>query len=133
MPILPTLIELGVLGLLSAIWLTMHFQAKRLNENQPYHLASYHRDRRQARFYFLSVWVGLVTAFLGYRCLEATSGMGFETNITRIWVVGTLRGLTMWGLLIIGAVWSQVGQRASQPNSDGKSLLPVPDEKKNRE
>src|SRR5690349_23615638 len=131
MPLLPMIIELGVLGMLSAVWLTLHYQAKRLNAEQPYHLASYRRDRRQARFYFLSVWVGLVTAFLGYRCLEAVSGVDFETHLIHNWVVGVLRGLTMWGLLIIGAVWTQVGQRVNQPNSDGKSLLPVPEEKKN--
>jgi hypothetical protein len=37
------------------------------------------------------------------------------------------------GLVIAGLVWSQVGQRASEPNADGQSLQPLPEKKQNPE
>jgi hypothetical protein len=127
----PMLVKFIVLGLLSTGWLALHHQIKRLDANQAYHVAAYRRDRRKARLYFHSVWIGLIAAFLSFGCLEALSGVEFESGITRDWVLGVLRGLGLWGLLIVGAVWSQVGQRASLPNSDGKSLVSVPEEREN--
>jgi hypothetical protein len=105
----------------------------RLNDGwEPYHLAAYRRDRRKARFYYVSVWVGLAAAFLSLIAVETLAGVTFDTTNMRNWVLGILRGIGLWGLLIIAMVWSQVGQRVSQPNSDGTSLLPLPEEKQNK-
>jgi|SRR5579871_5251068 len=129
MPMLPIGVESLVLIALSIAWLAWHRQVNRLPENQPYHLAAHRRDLSKARFYVSSVWGGLLVAFLSFRCLEAVSGLAFDTTQTRAWTIGILRGLTMGGLLVIGAVWSQVAQRASQPNADGRSLTPLPEER----
>jgi hypothetical protein len=117
----------------SAVWLALHQRVMQLDPGLTYHLAAYRRDRRKARFYFLSVWVGLGAAFLGLGCQEALSGVAFDSAAARDWTLGTIRGIGIWGLIIVGMVWARVGLRASQPNSDGQSLNPLPDEKKQRE
>ena len=126
---LPIAVKFGALGLLSAGWLAMHRQANVLAQNKAYHLAAYQRDQRKARFYFRSVWIGLIAAFLCFGSLEALTGVSFDSPQAREFAFGLVRGLGLWGLLIVGAVWARVGQRASLPNSDGMALTPVPDEK----
>lgn len=129
MQFLPIAMKFGVLGLLSAGWLALHRYVNVLAHDKAYHLAAYQRDQRKARFYFRSVWVGLIAAFLCFGCLEALGSVVFESPQVREATMATVRGLGLWGLLIAGAVWARVGQRASMPNSDGMSLTPLPDEK----
>ncbi len=126
---LPIAVKFGVLGLLSAGWLTLHRHVNILAQDQAYHLAAARRDQRKARFYFHSVWIGLIAAFLCFGCMEALTGVSFESPQMRDGLLGLVRGLGLWGLLITGAVWARVGQRASMPNSDGMALTPLPDEK----
>lgn len=130
---MPNLIKFLVLGMFSAIWLALHQRVMQLEPGQAYHLAAYHRDQRKARFYFRSVWVGLGAAFLGMGLQEALASVNFDSPITRDWTLGIVRGLGLWGLIIVGMVWLRVGLRASQPNSDGESLTTLPEEKKKRE
>lgn len=130
MAISPIIVKFLAMGLLGLIWLAVCHQAMRLDSSQPFHIAAYRRDRRKARFYFLSVWIGLGLAFVSFLCLEALASMTFETRVLRDWVLGATRGIGLFGLVIAGLVWSQVGQRVSEPNSDGQSLLPMPEEKK---
>lgn len=129
MLISPMTAKLLALSLLSAFWLALFQNAKRLDANQPFHAAAYQRDRRKAQFYGNSVWVGLAAAFLSLLCLDALASVSFDTNALRETVLGILRIVGVWGLLVVGIVWSQVGQRASQPNADGQSLTPIPNER----
>lgn len=129
MQFLPIAVKFGVLGLLSMGWLVLHRHVNILAQNKAYHLAASQRDQRKARFYFHSVWIGLIAAFLCFGSMEAFAGVSFESPQMRDWTLGLVRGLGLWGLLIVGAVWARVGQRASLPNSDGMSLTPLPDEK----
>ena len=143
---MPTTIKFLTLGLLSVFWLAMHQQVNRIDNGEIYHLAAYHRDRRKAKFYFRSVWVGLIAAFVGFGCLEVlvSSGMSplsgregassmFDSAAIRDGAIGILRGTGLWGLLVVGMVWSRIGIRASQTNTDGDSLLPFFEKKKKPE
>ena len=126
---LPIAVKFGALGLLSVGWLTLHRQVNILAQDKAYHVAAYQRDRRKARFYFRSVWIGLIAAFLCFGSLEALAGVSFDSPQMREFALGVVRGLGLWGLLVAGAVWARVGQRVSLPNSDGMALIPLPDEK----
>ncbi len=126
---LPIAVKFGVLGLLSAGWLALHRHVNELSQNQPYHLAAHRRDQRKARFYFLSVWIGLIASFLCFGSLEALSSVSFDSPQGRDWAIGIVRGLGLWGLLVSGVVWARVGQRAGLPNADGMALTPLPEEK----
>ncbi|HZO88417.1 MAG TPA: hypothetical protein VFB38_08760 [Chthonomonadaceae bacterium] len=127
MALSPTTVKFLVMGLLSIGWLAYYRRDMRLEDSQPFHVAADRRDRRKARFYFLSVWSGLAAAFLSFLCLEALASVPFESAVTRDWVLGSIRGVGFFGLIIAGFAWSQVGLRVSQPNSDDKSLLPLPE------
>jgi hypothetical protein len=116
-------IELIVLSLLSISWLAFHGHVASPLSADVYHVAADKRDLNKSRFYFVSVWIGLIAAFLSARSLEALSAASFDSSTQRSWVMGSLRGLEMWGLLIVGAVWLRVGQRVTKPNSDGASLI----------
>jgi hypothetical protein len=129
---MPNVVKFLVLAMFSAVWLALHQRVMQLDPYQAYHIAADRRDRRKARFYFLSVWIGLIAAFLGLGCQEALSGVAFDSAAARDWTLGTVRGVGLWGLLIVSMVWSRVGLRASQPNSDGQSLTPLSEEEKNR-
>ena len=131
MPIFPTVVKFAALGVLSVIWLALHQRIMQLDANLVYHLAARERDRRKATFYFRSVWVGLVAAFLSLGCQEALGQVAFDSAMTRELMLGAVRGLGLWGLLIVGMVWVRIGIRASQPNLDGDSLTPFGEEKKN--
>jgi hypothetical protein len=122
----PILIELFVLCFLGGCWLAFHGKVTAALTSDVYHVAAEKRDARKAKFYFVSVWVGLIAVFLSARCLEAFSTAALDSTAQRSWVMGSLRGMEMWGLLIVGAVWSRVGQRVTRSNSDGASLLPAP-------
>src|SRR5947207_2197703 len=100
MPISPTTVKFLVMGFLCMGWLAFCRNVMRLDSMQPFHVAAYHRDRRKARFYFFSVWVGLGAAILSFLCLEALAGVIFDTTATRNWILGVARGVGMWGLLI---------------------------------
>jgi hypothetical protein len=116
-----------ILTLLGASWLFLFQRVNRLAGNVPYHVASYERDRRKARFYYQSMWLSIGATLLSFLALEALAKALFDSTLQREWVFSILRGLGLWGLLTIAMIWSQVGIRASQPNSDGQSLLPHSD------
>jgi hypothetical protein len=127
-------LTLGVLG--GMHYLLLSKRVMRVDEEQPFHVAAYQRDRRKARFYFLSVWVGLAAAFLSFMTLDALAGISSgsmfgrdESVLAPHWITNILRGVGLWGLMTIALVWTQVGQRVAQPGSDGKSLQTLPDEK----
>ncbi len=126
---LPLAVKFGVMAILSTGWLAMHRHMNDLPQNQPFHLAAAKRDARKGRFYFLSVWVGLLAAFFCFGSLEALGSVSFDSTQARDWVLGLVGGLGLWGILISAAVWARVGQRASMPNADGMSLTPLPEEK----
>ncbi len=115
-----------MLTVLGMLWLLQFHRVSRLAGNIPYHVASYERDRRKARFYYHSMWLCIGVALLSFLALEALAGVMFDTSQQREWVFNILRGLGLWGLATIAMIWSQVGIRASEPNSDGQSLLPSP-------
>ncbi len=119
-----TLGKFWVMGFLSAVWLMISHAMLRLDPFKSFHLAAFERDQRKAKFYFFSMWTGLVVAALSFLGQEALYGTEFDSALTRDWVFHVLRGVGLWGLMIIGLVWSQVGQRVSQVNSDGKALTP---------
>ena len=133
MLIFPMLVKFATLGLLCVVWLAMHQRVVQLDARLVYHLAAAHRDRRKALFYFRSVWVGLIAAFISLGCQEAFTQIAFDSATTRDWILGALRGLGLWGLLIVGMVWVRIGLRASQPNMDGDSLSPFGQEEKNKD
>ena len=122
---MPIIIELCVLSFLCACWLTFHGKVTTALTQDVFHVALDKRDARKAKFYFMSVWVGVISAFLSARSLEAFSTAVFDSPAERMWVLGTFRGTEMWGLLVVAAVWTRVGIRVCRPNSDGQSLLPV--------
>lgn len=119
-----TLGKFWILGVLSAVWLAISHIALRLDSNKSFHLAAFERDKRKAKFYFFSMWTGLGAAALSFLGQEALYGTAFASALTRDWVYHVLHGVGLWGLMITGLVWSQVGQRVSAFNSDGKSLTP---------
>jgi hypothetical protein len=129
MPDTALIIKFGTLGLLGLAYLLLSKRIMRVDANQPFHVATYQRDRRKARFYSYSVWVGLAVAFLSFITLEALAGMRFDANATREAVLNVLYGAGLWGLMIIALVWSQLGQRVALVGSDGKSMQTLPDEK----
>src|SRR5437868_1723390 len=128
MPILPTVVKFATLGILSVVWLAIHQRIMQLDARLVYHLAAIHRDRRKAAFYFRSVWVGLIAAFISLGCQEALSQITFDSTTTRDLMLGALRGLGLWGLLIVGMVWVRIGMR--QP---AKSRWGLPDPVRGRE
>ena len=132
MPILPNVVKFATLGVLCVVWLAMHQRVVQLDARMVYHLAAVHRDRRKALFYFRSVWIGLIAAFISLGCQEALTLVAFDSTTTRDLLLGALRGLGLWGLLIVGMVWVRIGLRASQTNLDGDSLTPYEEEKKNK-
>ncbi len=119
-----TLGKFWILGVLSAVWLAISQYMLRLDTTKSFHVAASERDKRKAKFYFFSTWIGLGAAALSFLGQEALYGTAFDSALTRDWVFHVLRGAGLWGLTVVGLVWSQVGQRVSQPNSDGKSLTP---------
>jgi hypothetical protein len=111
-------LKFSVFAFLCASWLGLHQAAARIDPRQTYHVASAHRDRRRARFYLYSVWTGLIAAFVCYGSLEAFTSSAFDTTLARQIVSGVLRGVGLWGLLVIGLVWARVGQRAGDATAD---------------
>lgn len=130
MAITPMAVTFLVLSLLAMGWLTVRERITRLNHNLSFHISTYQRDRRKARFYALSCWVGLSAAFLGMLSLDLVANISVEPLALRQGILGLAYGVGLWGLLIVAMVWSQVAHRVTQVNSDGQSLLPVPEERK---
>src|SRR4051812_6933530 len=108
MPLLPTFVKFSTLGILCVVWLAIHQRIMQLDARLVYHLAAVHRDRRKALFYFRSVWIGLVAAFISLGCQEALTLVTFDSTLTRDLMLGALRGLGLWGLLIVGMVWVRI-------------------------
>ena len=115
------------------VWLALHQRVVQLDAGLVYHLAAVHRDRSKALFYFRSVWIGLIAAFISLGSQEALTLIAFDSTATRDMILGVLRGLGLWGLLVVGMVWVRIGPRASQTNLDGDSLTPYQEEKKNKD
>src|SRR5438067_13761593 len=130
---MPAVVKFATLGSLSMVWLAIHRRIMQLDARLVYHLAAIQRDRRKAAFYYRSVWVGLVAAFLSLGCQEALGQAGFDSAATRELVLAAIRCLGLWGLLIVGMVWVRIGARASQPNLDGDSLTPFGEEKRDEQ
>ncbi len=122
-----------IVTLFGAVWLQQFYRANRLAGNVPYHVAAYQRDKRKARFYYQSMWLSIGVVLVSFLALEALGGAIFDSSRQREWVLSVLRGLGLWGLMIIAMVWSQVGIRASQPNSDGQSLLPFAENRNDKQ
>lgn len=122
-------VSLIILSLFAIMWMAVREYVTRLDGNLPYHVGAYQQDRRKGRFYFLSVWTGLSVAFLALACLQVVASILMDSGNMRNVILGVAYGLGLWGLLVIGLVWSQVGHRAIQFNSDGKSPIPLPQEK----
>jgi len=72
------------------------------------------------------MWLSIGVALLSFLALEVLASVMFDTSQQREWVFSIVRGLGLWGLATVAMIWSQVGIRASEPNSDGQSLLPSP-------
>jgi hypothetical protein len=119
-----------VLSLLAMGWLGLRERVARLDESLAFHVSTYQRDQRKARFYFRSVWTGLVAAFVSLACLDLIANAAPESTSFFKAVVGVAYGIGLWGVLVIGLVWTQVGRRVREPNSDGQSLTPLKERKK---
>jgi hypothetical protein len=129
MAVTPMAVTFLVLSLLAMGWLTVRERIMRLNHNLSFHVSTYQRDRRKARFYALSVWIGIIAAFVGMFSLDFVASSTIEPPALRQGILGLAYGIGLWGLLIVAMVWSQVAHRVAQPNSDGKSLIPAQEEK----
>lgn len=130
MVVSPTAVTFLVLSLLAMGWLAIREHVTRLDGSLAFHIGTYQRDYRKARFYFLSVWSGLLAAFASLVCLGmiATSVMNMSQG--RQLMLGAAYGVGLWGVLVIALVWSQVGKRIGEVNSDGQSLKTVKEDKK---
>ena len=125
----PIAISLMVLSIFAMTWIALRERAARLDGNLPYHVGSFQQDRRKGRFYFLSVWFGLIVAFLAFAVLTLVATSLLIVSNTRNILLGISYGAGLGALLIIALVWSQIGQRTLEFNSDGKSLIPIPQER----
>ncbi len=132
MALTPMAITFLVLSLLAMGWLGVRERIMRLNHALPFHVSAYQRDRRKSRFYVQSVWTGLAAAALGLITLDFVGATVVDPLALRQGIVGVAYGVGLWGILIVAMVWSQVAQRAAQVNSDGQSLTPLPEEKRNK-
>lgn len=119
-------VKLLTMGLLGIAWLMLFQKACRVDSNEAFHVAMYNRDLRKARFYQRSAWFGLAAAFLSILSLDIMANFGFDSTAVREIVLGLTRVVGVWGLLIVALVLSQVNNRIAQVNSDGRSLLPIP-------
>lgn len=113
-----------VLGLLAMGWLTLRERITRPDSRLAFHVSLYQRDQRKARFHYLSVWVGLVSAFASLACLGILAQSVMDFSPQRRAILGVAYGVGLWGILVTALVWTQVGKRVSEVNSDGQSLLP---------
>ena len=132
MVVSPAAVSLFILSLFAMLWMALRERVLRLDGSLPYHVATQQQDRRKGRFYFKSVWTGLLSAFAGMACLQIMANTLFNANNARNFVNGIAYGLGLWGLLIIGMVWSQIGQRTLEPNSDRQMLTPVEEKKRDK-
>ena len=125
-------VSLIVLSLFAMAWMAMRERVTRRDGTKPYHIGLYQQDRRKGLFYYRSVWTGLIASFVALACLQVIANTLMAASNTRNFISGTAYGLGIWGLLIVGLVWSQIGHRAIEFNSDGKSLTPLPHEKETK-
>ncbi len=126
----PMTVTILIMSVLGAGWLAVRERVARLDLQQVYHVASYEQDQRKARFYFRTVWAGLFAGAVSVVALNLFASLPFHPSQTHNVLIGASYGLGLWGLLVIGLVWTQVGKRVSQPNSDGRSPLRQSEEKK---
>ena len=119
-------VSLIVLSLFAMAWMAVRERVTRRDGTKPYHIGLYQQDRRKGRFYYQSVWTGLAAAFVALACLQVVANTLMAGSNTRNVILGAAYGVGLWGLMIVGLVWSQIGHRAIEFNSDGKSLTPLP-------
>lgn len=133
MQIAPAAAKLLFLGMLSMVWLALLNQARQLDEREAFYVAIDRRDKRLARFYVRSMWMGIGATFLSLLCLDAFDAISFDSHAQRDLITGVTRAAGMWGLLIIGAVWTQLGSKVAQLKFDVRSLQPIDTKPKDRE
>ena len=100
--------------LLSASWLAVAGRLGRFEMNMPYHVALDRRDRRRSKFYYQSVWSGLGVSFLSLMSIDAIANAEFDSRAERLVALSIAKILALWGLMVVGVVWAQVGAHASQ-------------------
>jgi hypothetical protein len=132
MQIAPTTAKLLFLGILSMVWLALLNQARQLDNGEAFYVAIDRRDKRLSRFYSRSMWTGIGAAFLSLLCLDAFETIAFDSHAQRDLITGVTRATGMWGLLIIGAVWSQLGSKVRDLKFDFRSLQPIDSNRKDR-
>jgi hypothetical protein len=125
MGISPLAVKYGVMGIVCGIWLACYKGALQWNSDRPFHVAEYQRSRNKSRFYMLSVWIGLGCALAGLIGAEAIPALPIGAAPLRDLLVAVARGLGFCGLLMVAAVWSQVGRRVLEPHSDEQSIQPL--------
>lgn len=113
-----------VLAMLAMGWLTLRERVTRPDSRLAFHVSLYQRDQRKARFHYLSVWIGLLAAFASLACLGILAQSILDPSPLRRAILGVAYGVGLWGILITALVWTQVGKRVSEANSDGQSLTP---------
>jgi hypothetical protein len=121
-------VSLLVLSLFAMAWMAVRERVTRRDGTKPYHIGLYQQDRRKGRFYYQSVWMGLAAAFVALACLQVVANTLMAASNARNVILGAAYGLGLWGLLIVGLVWTQIGHRSIEFNSDGKALTPLPQE-----
>jgi hypothetical protein len=117
--------KLLLLGMLSMVWLGLLNQARRLEARDAFYIEADRRDRRLSRFYSRSMWMGIGTAFLSLLCLDAFEAVAFDSHAQRDLITGVTRATGMWGLLLVGAVWSQLGSKVKHLKFDFRTLQPI--------
>lgn len=132
MQIAPAAAKLLFLGILSMVWLALLNQARQLDGREAFYVAVDRRDKRLARFYARSMWMGIGATFLSLLCLDAFDSISFDSHAQRDLIAGVTRAAGIWGLLIIGAVWTQVGSKVTQLKFDFRSLAAIDTKPKDR-
>jgi hypothetical protein len=129
MGISPLAVKYGVMGIVCGIWLATYKGMLQWRSEQMFHVAEYQRHRRKSRFYMLSVWIGLALALAGLIGAEAIPVFPIAPAALREMILAVVRGLGLCGLLIVAAVWSQVGRRVLDSDPDDQSVRPLPEDR----
>lgn len=117
-------VTLLVLGALSIIWLAAYQNATMLDGGAAFHVAADLRDHRRARYYFISMWMGISAGFVSIVGASALSTVAFDNGSERDLLLAGLHALGIWGIVVAALVWTQVGRRATHPApEDGEPRL----------
>ena len=66
---------------------------------------------------------GLGVAFLSIMSMDTIASMEFATRSERNIVMSIAKLLAVWGMMVVAAVWAQVGQHATQSVTDGRTPI----------